>query len=110
MTNPKTGWVNREWLVESISTIHASSGAVIVSSARHPYISEAVFLGGYVVGGGTQAALAPGSATVIAHDRAWPDQGTVSATVAATLGPQQFLVAGLSLGTQLNAQYLVRGR
>ncbi|MGH8980843.1 MAG: hypothetical protein ACRDWE_07480, partial [Acidimicrobiales bacterium] len=48
--------------------------------------------------------------TVIAHDMSFPDQGTVGATQAATLGPQEFLVTGIPLGTQVTAQFQIRGR
>lgn len=106
MTNPKTGWITREWEVETIVSGIAAAGAVkAFSSAKHPVVSEAVLLN--VAGQGT---IPVSGATVIAHDFSFPTLGTVGATQAATLGPQQFLVAGIPLGTQVTAQFAVRGR
>ncbi len=87
MSLPDVGMVNSEWTVETYSNvIFAAGGAALFSSQRKTVVSEAVFIGGQA--GGVPVA----SATVIAHGRSIPDQGSVGATVAATLGPQQFLV------------------
>lgn len=104
MTNPKTGWITREWEVETIvSGISAAGATKVFSSARHPYVSEAILLN-------VNGTVPSGGATVIAHDLSFPAQGTVGATQAATLGPQQFLVQGYPVGTQLTAQFAIRGR
>ncbi len=106
MTNPKTGWITREWQVESIvSGLSAAGATKLFSSAKHPVVSEAVLLN--VSGQGT---IPVSGATVIAHDASWPPLGTVGATQAATLGPQQFLVQGIPLGTLVTAQFAIRGR
>jgi len=111
MVNPKTGFITREWEVEIITTNFASGNKAAVSSAKHPFVSEAYLLQGQQIGGGTVAALA--SATVIAHDMSQPALGTVGATQAATLGPQQFLVGfgvSTSPATQITAAWLIRGK
>lgn len=114
MTNPKTGWITREWEVETIVVTYANSVTTGVakaafSSVKHPVVSEAVLLGVQCIGFGTITTPANGAATVIAHDFSFPTLGTVGATQAATLAPQQFLVAGLS-GTQATGQFAIRGR
>jgi len=116
MANPRTGRINQEWIVESISGIAYTKGGVIVNSAKHPYVSEAVLLSS----SGTLAAL---SSTIVAHDRSLPDQGSIASTLAATLKPQQFLaglygVGGSEIGTisggtingTVNLTFLLRGR
>lgn len=115
MTNPKTGWMTREWAVETIvSKAYANAAGLtavgLFSSAKHPVVSEAVLLNAQSVGlGGTVGVITNGGATVIAHDLSYPTLGTIGATQAATVGPQQFLVAGLS-GTQATGQFAIRGR
>ena len=111
MTNPKTGWITREWEIETITSPAFAAGVkTVMSSKKHPVVGEAIFLGGVAYGGGTTAAFYGG--TVVGHNRAFPDEGTVSATQAATLGPQQFIHAGWSGGqaTQIVGQYAIRGR
>lgn len=110
MVNPKTGYMTREWVVESLSAVFASGDKVALSSAKHPVVSEAYQLNAFTAGGGTVAPAQCG--TVIAHDVSFPTLGTVGATQAATLGPQQFIVAGFVAGaaTQLNGLFLIRGR
>src|SRR5487761_2036015 len=94
MTQPRTGEINREWEVESFSNVAIAGGQAVLSSAKHPVVSEAVFLGA----GGTIQVV---SATVIAHDRSIPDQGSIGATIAATLKPQQFIAGFYGQGGSL---------
>jgi hypothetical protein len=113
MVNPRTGRVNQEWIVESITSEAYAAGAVaLFSSAHHPVVSEAYLLHGTTNDHGT-VVVAPGTlvATVIAHDSTDPAAatGTISATQVATVGPQQFLVAGLA-GTQATGMFYIRGR
>jgi hypothetical protein len=106
VTNPKTGFITREWEVEAIvSNIHAAGGVALFSSARHPVVSEAYPL--QVAAGGTIAGQTTG--TVVAHDNSFPSQGTVGATQAATIGPQSFLMWGAP-GTVTTGLFLIRGR
>jgi len=115
MTNPKTGWMTREWEIETIvSKAYANASGLtavgLFSSAKHPVVSEAVLLNAQSVGlGGTVTTIVGGGGTVIAHDLSFPTLGTVGGTQVATVGPQQFLVAGLS-GTQTTGQFAIRGR
>jgi hypothetical protein len=112
MTLPDVGEVNSEWVVETYSNvIFAAGGATLFSSSHRTVVSEAVFISGQA--GGVPIT----SATVIAHGRSVPDQGSVAATVAATLAPQQFLAdLYASSGTVVagtvvtSATFLVRGR
>jgi hypothetical protein len=115
MTNPRTGRINQEWEVESITSkayaLNATSGASGVFASQHKtVVSEAYLLGGYGVDHGTVAAV-PGTqiATVVAHDVSFPNAGTIGATQVATLGPQQFWVGGLP-GTITTGLFLIRGR
>ncbi|MBF6555569.1 MAG: hypothetical protein IVW52_05255 [Acidimicrobiales bacterium] len=99
MSQPRTGEINREWVIESVPVIAIKGGQAVVSSAKLPVVSEAYF----VAAGGTVQVL---SASIIAHDRSVPDQGTIGGTQAATLAPQQFLVGfygqgGSAIGTLL---------
>jgi hypothetical protein len=105
MTNPKTGWMTREWEVEIItSNIHAAGGLGLYSSAKHPTVSEA-----YPLAWSGQGTV-PVNPSVIAHDVSFPNVGTVGATQVATLGPQQFLVSGVPVGTITTGLFLIRGR
>lgn len=106
MTNPKTGWMTREWVVEIITSNHASSSTSVFSSQRLTLVSEAYPLSFALSG----TVLAGQAATVIAHDVSFPPLGTVGATQAATLGPQQFLVGGPTAGTQVTGLFALRGR
>ena len=110
-TSPKLGVINREWVVEVFASTPFAAGKATFNSVRKTVVSEAYFLNGIVAG------TAIGYASVLAHDRSIPDQGTIGATLAATLAPQQFQAAfmGVNGGTVggsiiTQAVFLIRGR
>lgn len=120
MAQPRTGEINREWYVETIkNTVYAAGGSTF-SSAKFPYVEEAYFLRAQ----GTILANQPNWASVIAHNVSLPDQGSIGATVAATLGSSSwkaglYLLGGtvanpaaaeIGAGTIINSTWLVRGR
>lgn len=116
MTQPDTGLINKSWVVESYTNALIKTGVAVFSSQKFQVVSEAVFLNGFSAGTGTLTAI--GAATVIAHGRSIPDQGTIAGTQAATLAPQQFMAAfyaggqaGATIGGTVvtSAVFLVRG-
>jgi len=110
VSNPRRGRINKEWEVETFSNTPFANGLAVFSSQRKTVVSEAIFLGGQT--GGTVI----GYATVVAHDRSNPDQGTIGGTQAATLAPQQFVAGfynaqgGTVFGSVIGqTTFLVRG-
>ena len=89
MSQPRTGQINREWVIETFPGVVYAAGGVAISSQKLAEVDEAYFLSG--ISSGT---VIPTGATIVAHSVRTPDQGTIGATIAGTLAPQQFL-AGL---------------
>lgn len=110
MSQPRTGQINREWVVETFPGVVYTAGGLIVSSQKLAEVDEAYFLSG--ISSGT---VIPVGATVVAHGVRNPDQGTIGATIAATLAPQQFVVglydaAGeVAAGTLTALTFIERG-
>jgi hypothetical protein len=101
VTQPRTGQINREWVIETFPGVVYTAGGVVISSQKLAEVDEAYFLSGIAAG-----SVIPTGATIISHGARVPDQGSVSATVAATLGPQQFLVGLYDAAGELAASTL----
>lgn len=111
MTQPDTGVINRQWVVETYTNVVAASAGAVLSSRKLTVVSEAypISMAGTVAG-----PYAAG--TIVAHGGSTPaGTGSIQATIAATLGPQQFTaqvtLGGtlLTAGTVLSATFLERG-
>ncbi len=110
MSQPRTGQINREWVIETFPGVVYAVGGALVSSQKLAEVDEAYFLPG------PAGTVIPTGATIVAHGVSTPNQGSVGATIAATLGPQQF-IAGLyeasgelTAGTLPSLTFLLRGR
>ena len=117
MTQPDTGLINQHWEVEVFANVAPQGSVAVLSSKKFQVVSEAYFLSAV----STVAAVNVSSATVLAHGVGVPDQGTIGATLAATLKPQQFTagffnagsaigtIVGTSQATILAAVFLIHG-
>jgi hypothetical protein len=112
MTQPNTGVINDRWVVETYKgVIHANGAVAVFKSTKLSVVSEAYLLAGAQAGGGSVIA----SASIISHGISVPDQGSIGATQAATLAPQQFMAGfydtfgTIAAGTQVTAVFLERG-
>ena len=114
MTQPDTGVINEYRVVETFTKIGLIGSSAVLSSTKKTLVSEAIYLGA----SGTIQIV---SATVLAHSRGQPDQGSIGATLMATIPPQQFIagfygqggslvgtITGTAIAT-IQATFLLRG-